>query len=110
MMIAEATDSQRRGTWISPTKDNSEGALGECRRILRGGSIMTVEQRNSRVMLWNDTYNCAEETLANRDHRFIRQEARSIDASGISQKARKEITMALEAKAEIGQVRQTKAL
>lgn len=109
--IAQATNSQRESTWISPTNDVSEGALGQCRQMLRRAPTMTDEQRNARVM-WghNSTFNWAKDTLTEVDHQFIRKEARLIDASGISQKARIEATMALEAKAEIGQARQAKAL
>ncbi|KAF8597131.1 hypothetical protein BDV93DRAFT_513596 [Ceratobasidium sp. AG-I] len=110
-VIAQATESQRENTWISPTNDVSEGALGQCRQMLRWAPTMTDEQRNARVM-WghNGTYNWTKDTLTEADHQIVRQEARLIDASGISQKARIEVTMVLEERAELGRARQAKAL
>jgi hypothetical protein len=108
--IAQATLKQLQSAWISPTNDVSEGALGQCRQMLRRAPTMTDEQRNARVMLQrNGTHEWARQKLTGADNQlFLRREARSIDASGASRSVRAEINAALEAKAEVGRIRLAK--
>lgn len=110
-VISQATPEQRQSAWMHPTNDASEGSLGECCQMLRRAPTMTDEQRNTRVM-WrhNETYDWAKKTLTREDEAFIRKEARRIDSSGASRKARMELSVALEQKAEAGRARQARTL
>ncbi|CUA67986.1 Myosin-10 [Rhizoctonia solani] len=108
-IIAQATAKQRKSAWVSPTNDVSEGALGQCRQMLRRAPTMTDEQRNARVM-WkhNHTYDWARQTLTQDDQNFVRTEARRIDASGSGKKVRMLAALELERRAEAGRARKAK--
>ncbi|KAF8594292.1 hypothetical protein BDV93DRAFT_459295 [Ceratobasidium sp. AG-I] len=93
--IDQATSEQRYSAWVAPTNDVSEGALGQCRQMLRFAPTMTDEQRNARV-IWkrNRTHDWAKRTLTDRDQAFIRSEARALDSSQANQKLRTELSVA----------------
>jgi hypothetical protein len=107
--ISQATPEQRASVWNSATNDASEGALGQCRQMLRRAPFIADNQRNARVM-WkqNDTLTFAG-ILSEQDHLFVRKEARNIDASGAAQTTRLEQNEAWEHRAESNRAKQVKA-
>ncbi|KAF8593235.1 hypothetical protein BDV93DRAFT_413787, partial [Ceratobasidium sp. AG-I] len=108
--ITEATQAQHDSVWSSPTNDASEGALGQCRQMLRRAPTMSDNQRNARVMwLQNMTYTFAQGILTKEDLLFIRKEARALDASGDSQKIRLEQNSAWECRAENNHIKKDKS-
>ncbi|CUA69936.1 hypothetical protein RSOLAG22IIIB_08779 [Rhizoctonia solani] len=109
-LVAQATEKQRESAWIPATNDISEGALGQCRQMLRHAPTMTDNQRNARTM-WshNNTYDWAKETLTNKDEAYIRKEARQIDGSGENKKLRMEINSVLVERAAAGKIKQEKS-
>ncbi|KDN43886.1 hypothetical protein RSAG8_05879, partial [Rhizoctonia solani AG-8 WAC10335] len=110
-LISQATEKQHKSAWIPATNDVSEGALGQCRQMLRRAPAMSDNQRNARVM-WshNNTYDWAKQTLTKEDEAYIRSEARHIDASGENKKLRAEMNAALEDRAAAGKAKQLKSL
>ena len=70
---------------------------------------MTDEQRNARV-IWkhNKTQDWVKQNLTEADEGFVRWEARRIDASGSTQKARIAHNLPLEQKAKAGRAHQAK--
>ncbi|KAJ1299347.1 hypothetical protein OPQ81_002682 [Rhizoctonia solani] len=96
-LVAQATETQWKTAWIPATNDISEGALGQCRQMLRRAPTMTDNQRNARAM-WshNHTFDWAKQELTNQDDEYIRQESRHIDASGENKKLRADMNAALE--------------
>ncbi|KAH7343193.1 hypothetical protein B0J17DRAFT_738164 [Rhizoctonia solani] len=109
--VTQATKRQRESAWMPATNDISEGALGQCRQMLRRAPTMSDHQRNARVM-WshNDTHSWAKQTLTSEDKTYIRQEARCIDASGDNKKQRANMNAALEERAAAGKVKQEKSM
>ncbi|KAJ1300458.1 hypothetical protein OPQ81_005273 [Rhizoctonia solani] len=108
-IIAQATPEQRESAWIAPTNDTSEGALGQCRQMLRRAPTMSDEQRNARVMwLRHNTYEWKKQTLTKDDEKFIRQEARMLDSSGVNKKVQAELHNAFQERVEANTIRQAK--
>jgi hypothetical protein len=105
--ISKATPAQRSSVWNCATNDASEGALGQCRQMLRRAPFMTDNQRNARVM-WkqNGTYVFAKTILSEQDQQFVRKEARSVDSSAAAQKTRLEQNRAWEDRAESNKEKQ----
>ncbi|KAJ1305890.1 hypothetical protein OPQ81_010610 [Rhizoctonia solani] len=108
-IIAQATPEQRESAWIAPTNDTSEGALGQCRQMLRRAPTMSDEQWNARVMwLRHNTYEWKKQTLTKDDEKFIRQEARMLDSSGVNKKVQAELHNAFQERVEANTIRQAK--
>ncbi|CUA67556.1 Eukaryotic translation initiation factor 3 subunit A [Rhizoctonia solani] len=112
-VVNQASETQRQSAWIPATNDLSEGALGQCRQMLRRAPTMSDNQRNARAM-WphNNTHNWAKQNLTKEDEAYIRSEARNIDESGDNKKLRAEMNAALarEERAEVGKARQAKSM
>ncbi|CUA68013.1 hypothetical protein RSOLAG22IIIB_07692 [Rhizoctonia solani] len=109
-LVAQATEKQRKSTWIPTTNDISKGALGQCRQMLQHAPTMTDNQRNARTMwLHNNTYNWAKETITTKDKAYIRKEARHIDGSGGNKNLQIEMNSVLAEQAAAGKAKQEKS-
>lgn len=87
--IAKATPEQLNSTYIPPTNDRCEGALGETRKLSQGKN-MTSRQRSARLAFKNNkTHEFAEAMLSNPEcEAYVRAEARARDASGAAKAER----------------------
>ncbi|KAJ1306058.1 hypothetical protein OPQ81_010771 [Rhizoctonia solani] len=96
-IIAQAMPEQHESAWIAPTNDTSEGALGQCCQMLHHAPTMSDEQRNARVMwLRHNTYEWKKQMLTKDDEKFIQQEARMLDLSGVNKKVQAELHNAFQ--------------
>ncbi|THU81616.1 hypothetical protein K435DRAFT_808933 [Dendrothele bispora CBS 962.96] len=88
-LIDEATADKRHLAWMPSTNDANEGRLGHYRVTLRGKPTLTLHQYNAEAMYSrNNTLAFMEALFENKDHQYIMQEARRIDASGLEAKQR----------------------
>ncbi|KAJ1308183.1 hypothetical protein OPQ81_003898 [Rhizoctonia solani] len=70
---------------------------------------MSDEQRNARVMwLRHNTYEWKKQMLTKDDEKFIRQEARMLDSSGVNKKVQAELHNAFQERVEANTIRQAK--
>ncbi|KEP45955.1 hypothetical protein V565_228100 [Rhizoctonia solani 123E] len=108
-IIHQASQEQRDSAWVPATNDVSEGALGQRRQMHRRAPTMTDEQFNARV-IWkrNETEKWAKEMLTEEDEKYVRREARDLDASGASKARRIAANKALEERAAEGRAKQAK--
>jgi hypothetical protein len=83
-MISQLSEAEKEHVFIQPTNDHNEGALGSLRQTWRRAPSMTIAQHNARRMYkQNNTRGfMRSDVLSAADNKYIRKEARRVDASG----------------------------
>ncbi|KAJ7719849.1 hypothetical protein B0H16DRAFT_1739188 [Mycena metata] len=92
-VIDTSTEAERLAGNMPPTNDNNEGLLGRWRKFSRESSSSTVDHFADIVMFHRNDTQIFIDTHMNSeaDHRFLRQEARRIDESGVEKARREEL-------------------
>ncbi|KAJ7681294.1 hypothetical protein B0H17DRAFT_867112, partial [Mycena rosella] len=92
-LIDLSTAAEREMAFMPSTNDANEGVLGMWRRFSRESPSSTVAHFSDRAMFnRNDTQEFIDTHMdTSEDHKFLRQEARRLDESGIEKKRRTEL-------------------
>ncbi|QRV96927.1 hypothetical protein RhiJN_24946 [Ceratobasidium sp. AG-Ba] len=110
-VIAQIGPELRSNGHNTATNDASEGALGQCRQMLRHKPTITDNQQNGRVM-WshNDTHEFVQTHFTAEDHAFVLREARRIDQEGTTRQIHEELNNSLIERATANQEKRAKAI
>ncbi|EIW73849.1 hypothetical protein CONPUDRAFT_78464, partial [Coniophora puteana RWD-64-598 SS2] len=90
--IAALSETERQDAWMSSTNDANEGALGTFRQLQNKNPGTSMHQVNARMVFKRNNTDVFMETLTDKQHEFLVQTTRQVDASGIEKKRRKELT------------------
>jgi len=105
-LIDEASAEEKHWAWMPSTNDANEGALGAYRVIIRNKPSMTLHQYNALAMFrHNNTQDYMDAVFVAADHKFVMQEARRIDASGLEKKRRQKL---VDYRLEVARIRKGK--
>jgi hypothetical protein len=89
-LIDQATPDEKHRAWMPATNDINEGRLGSFRISARNKPTQTLHSYNSQAMFSrNRTIEFMMALFEEEDYRFIRQEARRLDASKTEQERKR---------------------
>lgn len=102
-----ASSAEKERAWMSATNDDAEGQLGSYRIYVRNKPCTSLHQYNAQAMFHkNNTQDFIDAHMSSqRCSKFLKNEARTTDSSGVEAKRREELA---RANAEVAETRRKK--